>query len=464
MAVTDTTVIDGQTYRVTHSAQQPFAVDNVAPIVSLGADRSATVGSPVVVTPAISDPGTADVITYSWNVTASNGQVVAAADNAPLSFVPNAPGTYLVTIIALDGATNAIDQLTLTVGNALPVANAGPDVAVNEGGSVQFIGGFSDAGPGTGTYGYSWDFGDASAEIAGTRSAGQTTMVAHTYADSGVYVARLTITDPHGGVDVDEVIVTVNNLAPANLTLSGDTNSSPLVVTSVHGSFTDLNALLPNGTDLEPVSGSIDFGDGLVLPITIQRSATMPQATYTFDAQTIYRQGGNYLVQVTVQDDDFGQTVATFPVAITSTTPRQPGDVNGDDRVDLHDVALLQSRFGATGAAVGDADLNDDGVVDRADLAIIAANFGRTLAAGSPRANNLAAAPEAIVARRSRIAVNDHVFAERDFGLRTTRVSRRRLDPVEVAATNRPLAAGTRSRDSRSAARDVHRGDLDGGK
>ena len=50
------------------------------------------------------------------------------------------------------------------------------------------------------------------------------------------------------------------------------------------------------------------------------------------------------------------------------------GDVNGDGRVNLLDLAYVASRFGSSTPA---ADLNGDGKVDILDLVIIADNYGR---------------------------------------------------------------------------------------
>lgn len=50
------------------------------------------------------------------------------------------------------------------------------------------------------------------------------------------------------------------------------------------------------------------------------------------------------------------------------------GDFNGDGRVDLHDLAIVQGRLTLSGP--GDA--NGDGVVDRRDLAMVAGNFGKS--------------------------------------------------------------------------------------
>jgi hypothetical protein len=57
-----------------------------------------------------------------------------------------------------------------------------------------------------------------------------------------------------------------------------------------------------------------------------------------------------------------------------------PGDLNGDDRVGLIDLALLQLHFGvASGASRDDGDLTGDGAVTRADMALLMANYGRQI-------------------------------------------------------------------------------------
>lgn len=55
------------------------------------------------------------------------------------------------------------------------------------------------------------------------------------------------------------------------------------------------------------------------------------------------------------------------------------GDVNGDGRVDLKDIALVARHFGSTpGQPTWDArcDLNGDGQINMLDLAILARHFG----------------------------------------------------------------------------------------
>ncbi|RMF76558.1 MAG: hypothetical protein D6744_12200, partial [Planctomycetota bacterium] len=52
-----------------------------------------------------------------------------------------------------------------------------------------------------------------------------------------------------------------------------------------------------------------------------------------------------------------------------------PGDLDGDNDVDLADLAVLLSNFDLTPADPGDGDIDGDGDVDLADLAILLSNF-----------------------------------------------------------------------------------------
>jgi hypothetical protein len=88
------------------------------------------------------------------------------------------------------------------------------------------------------------------------------------------------------------------------------------------------------------------------------------------------------------------------------------GDLNGDGRVGLQDIALLRNQIGVAGFGAGaiSGDLNQDGAVDLADLAVIVTNLGQ--AASAPPAALVASAtatPDnhaAPAARRARVAKN----------------------------------------------------------
>ena len=74
------------------------------------------------------------------------------------------------------------------------------------------------------------------------------------------------------------------------------------------------------------------------------------------------------------------------PLGAQTPTPAIPatpetviaGDLNGDSRVDLDDVAVLQGAYGARSGDQGytaDIDLNRDGVINYLDLAMLGAEF-----------------------------------------------------------------------------------------
>ncbi|MEX2186307.1 MAG: lamin tail domain-containing protein [Pirellulales bacterium] len=61
------------------------------------------------------------------------------------------------------------------------------------------------------------------------------------------------------------------------------------------------------------------------------------------------------------------------------------GDLDGDYRVGLVDLAILQSHFGiASNATMSDGDLNGDGAVNRSDVAVLAKYFGTSISPPQP--------------------------------------------------------------------------------
>ncbi|MEX0641178.1 MAG: FG-GAP-like repeat-containing protein [Pirellulales bacterium] len=86
------------------------------------------------------------------------------------------------------------------------------------------------------------------------------------------------------------------------------------------------------------------------------------------------------------------------------------GDLDGNDRVDLLDVARLQTRLGTGSAAPYDGDLDGSGTINRTDVALLAGQFGSTptatmLANRLPSLALLAASPVAQPAANVIVAV-----------------------------------------------------------
>jgi large repetitive protein len=90
-------------------------VANAPPTVAIVGPTLSMSGRPVSFTAAVTDPGSADTHTITWQVIKANGKVVATGTGSQLQFTPT-PGTYTIecTVTDDDGAVVTTTQ-TLTV-------------------------------------------------------------------------------------------------------------------------------------------------------------------------------------------------------------------------------------------------------------------------------------------------------------------------------------------------------------
>ena len=65
-------------------------------------------------------------------------------------------------------------------------------------------------------------------------------------------------------------------------------------------------------------------------------------------------------------------------LAVAPVAP-EPGDANGDGRVDINDLTIVLTNFGKTGRVWSQGSMDGDpaGTVDINDLALVLANFGK---------------------------------------------------------------------------------------
>ncbi len=95
-------------------------------------------------------------------------------------------------------------------------------------------------------------------------------------------------------------------------------------------------------------------------------TSTWPKGTYS------------YIITIIVYADDTLIKTISFPITFEITII---GDVNGDGKVDIHDIATTAEAFGSYYSGHPrynpNYDVNCDGKIDIRDLAIIARNFGK---------------------------------------------------------------------------------------
>jgi PKD repeat protein len=173
-------------------------------------------------------------------------------------------------------------------GALVPPANEAPTaafVATPNGLAVAFNGSTSSDSDGT-IASYAWDFGDSSTGTGATAT--------HTYAQTGTYTVRLTVTDNRGGThSVTQDVVITQNAAP--------TAAFTSTATDLSVAFNGSGSSDPDGTI---ASYAWDFGD--------TTTGTGATATHAYTA------AGTYTVTLEVKDNRGASATTSAQVTVTA--------------------------------------------------------------------------------------------------------------------------------------------------
>jgi uncharacterized delta-60 repeat protein len=263
-----------------------------------------------------------------------------ALGHASFSFsFPTGMAGPILTATATDAAGNTTEfSDALRTDNHAPVAVAGPDRTVNEGGTVAFDAGGSsdlDGDP----LSYSWEFGD------GTSGTGATPT--HASFQTGAYVVTLTADDHVGGVSHSSLTVTVANVAP-----------------TVHDDAYSV------GETSDPIAFPVDFSDpgqgetygfrwhlvgstnGQVIPDQTGTSADPTGSSRALRFTPI--DDGTYTFAVTVTDDHGGVGTGRLVVTIVNAPPSAV----------LHQTGIFYAGLPGTVGFAADSDLIGDPIAD----------------------------------------------------------------------------------------------------
>jgi len=149
------------------------------------------------------------------------------------------------------------------------------------------------------------------------------------------------------------------------------------------GSVTEGPFLSSNGAsttmfiEQPPTAGDIgELSSTLLVNSSVSGSGAL--AYIAFTPQTL-----NITTTIQISDIEVlnttGTEIATVAPASTTITIRLLGDINGDNVVNMKDIALVARAFGSTISSPNwnpACDLNYDGVVNMKDIALVARAFG----------------------------------------------------------------------------------------
>src|SRR2546425_12001331 len=174
-----------------------------------------------------------------------------------------------------------------TPDNVPPVANAGPDLIVNEDTTVTFDGSASTDNVGIASY--TWTFMD------GTMETLQGATASYVFATPGTYIVTLTVRDADGNIGTDTVTVTVRDVTPPVVTVSSPSDGASIPgSTVIVASATDNLAVVrveflvdgvPLGNDTSApfewsiAAGSLKDGNHTLMVIAFDAAGNSASAT-----------------------------------------------------------------------------------------------------------------------------------------------------------------------------------------
>ncbi|MBI4337680.1 MAG: right-handed parallel beta-helix repeat-containing protein [Chloroflexi bacterium] len=308
-------------------------VNNVAPAVDAGVDQTASEGGTVNLSATFTDAGSADThtATIDWGDGSAPeaGTLTEPAGPNPGtvtgSHVYADNGTYTVTVTVTDNdGDSGSDTLLVTVNNAAPVVNAGPDQTGDTDGTVSLAPAtFTDAGAAD-THTATIDWGDGPPVAGIVDQALHTVSGSHSYAASGTYTVTVAVTDDDSGSGSDTLEVEVTNVPPV-VNAGADQAAD-------EGSPVNLSATYTDADAGDTHTALIDWGDGSAPEAgTVTEPAGANPGTVS--GSHVYADNGNYPVTVTVNDgaadgsDSARVTVSNVPPVNTFRPPWEGGDL-----------------------------------------------------------------------------------------------------------------------------------------
>jgi hypothetical protein len=209
----------------------PPPTTNGTPIAKAGDDQNVITGSFVSLNGSASSDPDGDQLTFQWTFLARPNGSNAILDSSVLEspgFTADQTGTYQLRLVVNDGeVSSAPDSVTIIASqnNRKPTANAGQDVEVIVGETVNLNGALS-SDPDGDPLNYSWLLASKPASSS-TSLSSNTSETPSIFIDvQGAYVIQLVVSDGQEDSQIDSLLITADSVpvSTGNLYLYGGFN------------------------------------------------------------------------------------------------------------------------------------------------------------------------------------------------------------------------------------------------
>ena len=198
--------------------QWTFQSTASAPVANAGPNQLATLHQLITLNGSGStNPSGVGTLTYQWAFVsrpAGSSTVLQNQTGVNPTFTVDVVGTYIIQLTVSNGTTSSTADVTVTTGNTMPVANAGPNQTVAQGATVTLNGASSSDSNGN-PMTFLWSLTSVPSGSAATLNAPTAVFPTFVADKAGSYTAQLIVNDG------------VLNSNPATVTIS--TSNSPPV-------------------------------------------------------------------------------------------------------------------------------------------------------------------------------------------------------------------------------------------
>ena len=302
-------VNDGKLDSVAAATTVTVSSANSDPIANAGANQSVVLGSTVTLDGTNSTDANRDQLSYRWVMMSkptTSAAVLANATSAKPTFLADALGTYVITLIVNDGkvdSTTVATTVTVSSANVAPVANAGANQNVVLG-PVTLDGSTSSDANGD-AISYKWTLLNKP-----TASAAAVT---------GDTTAKPTFTADRAGIYVFGLVVNDGKLSSAPVTVS--ITAAAANVAPVANAGTNQSVVLGTIT-LDGSTSSDANGDIITYKWSLISKPTSSTASLTGDTTAkptfVADRAGIYVASLVVNDGKLDSSVVTTTVTAAS--------------------------------------------------------------------------------------------------------------------------------------------------